>query len=41
MLLQAGKLVELSAKRLGLTKAGQKALNEPAERRYKRSGKAG
>ena len=32
MLLQAGKLVELSAKRLGLTKAGQKALNEPAEK---------
>lgn len=32
MLLQAGKLVELSAKRLGLTKAGQKALNEPREK---------
>jgi hypothetical protein len=32
MLLQAGKLVELSAKRLNLTKAGQKALNEPAEK---------
>ncbi len=32
MLLQAGKLVELSGKRLGLTKAGQKALNEPSEK---------
>ena len=32
MLLQAGKLVELGAKRLGLTKAGQKALNEPGEK---------
>lgn len=32
MLLQAGKLVELSGKRLGLTKAGQKALNQPAEK---------
>ncbi len=32
MLLQAGKLVELSGKRLGLTKTGQKALNEPAEK---------
>ena len=32
MLLQAGKLVELSGKRLNLTKAGQKALNEPSEK---------
>ncbi len=32
MLLQAGKLVELSGKRLNLTKAGQKALNEPPEK---------
>ncbi len=32
MLLQAGKLVELNGKRLSLTKAGQKALNEPAEK---------
>ncbi|HEY9693897.1 MAG TPA: hypothetical protein V6D15_16965 [Oculatellaceae cyanobacterium] len=32
MLLQVGKLVELSGKRLALTKAGQKALNEPAEK---------
>ena len=32
MLLQVGKLTELSAKRLGLTKAGQKALHEPAEK---------
>jgi hypothetical protein len=32
MLLQAGKLVELSGKKLALTKAGQKALIEPAEK---------
>jgi hypothetical protein len=32
MLLQAGKLVELSGKRLTLTKAGQKALIDPAEK---------
>lgn len=32
MLLQAGKLVELNGKRLALTKAGQKALNEPSEK---------
>jgi hypothetical protein len=32
MLLQAGKLVELSGKKLVLTKAGQKALIEPAEK---------
>jgi hypothetical protein len=32
MLLQAGKLVEMSGKNLVLTKAGQKALNEPAEK---------
>lgn len=32
MILQAGKLVELSGKRLSLTKAGQKALNQPAEK---------
>lgn len=32
MLLQAGKLVELNGKRLALTKAGQKALNEPPEK---------
>lgn len=32
MLLQAGKLVELNGKRLVLTKAGQKALNEPSEK---------
>lgn len=32
MLLQAGKLVELSGKRLCLNRAGQKALNEPAEK---------
>jgi hypothetical protein len=32
MLLQAGKLVELSGKNLRLTKAGQKALIEPAEK---------
>jgi hypothetical protein len=32
MLLQAGKLVELSGKNLVLTKAGQKALIEPAEK---------
>jgi hypothetical protein len=32
MLLQAGKLVEMSGKNLTLTKAGQKALNEPAEK---------
>jgi len=32
MLLQAGKLVELNGKRLALTKAGQKALNDPPEK---------
>lgn len=32
MLFQAGKLVELNGKRLGLTKAGQKALTTPAEK---------
>lgn len=32
MLLQAGKLVELSGKRLALTKAGQKALNDLPEK---------
>ena len=32
MVLQAGKLVELSSKRLSLTKAGQKALNESTEK---------
>lgn len=32
MVLQAGKLVELNGKRLSLTKAGQKALTEPAEK---------
>jgi hypothetical protein len=32
MLLQAGKLVEMSGKNLALTKNGQKALNEPAEK---------
>jgi hypothetical protein len=32
MLLQAGKLVEMSGKNLVLTKNGQKALNEPAEK---------
>lgn len=32
MLLQAGKLVELSGKRLILTKTGQKALSEPPEK---------
>jgi hypothetical protein len=32
MLLQAGKLVEMSGKSLSLTKNGQKALNEPAEK---------
>jgi hypothetical protein len=32
MLLHAGKLVEMSGKNLVLTKAGQKALNEPAEK---------
>jgi hypothetical protein len=32
MILQVGKLVEVNGKQLALTKAGQKALNEPAEK---------
>jgi hypothetical protein len=32
MILQVGKLVEISGKQLALTKAGQKALREPAEK---------